>query len=201
MSRRWSCSSNFNTTCPFKLVSIRGDNYLLRLNSPRVKSEPLIGEMLPLILSISHKYCMESLTNDILEELKDTSGYGGFVDIVIASQIIGSEQLYQEGIQRLVSSGRIPTKEQAKRMGAEATHAVMAVVINTLKETNAVEVEAVRSEMHRKVTTVRVEMAKAVVSVREEMLTSVDNTRCRFCPRSTRWTCAYCYQPQNIPNN
>lgn len=68
---------------------------------------------------------MESAEADIIEELKKTSNYDGFVDLVVASQIIGSNELYQDGIQRLIASKSLPTLEQAMRMGVEATYNVI----------------------------------------------------------------------------
>jgi hypothetical protein len=68
---------------------------------------------------------MENIEADIVEELKRASTYDSSVDLIVASQIIDSEQLYQEGIQRLTSSGSFPNLAQAKRIGVEATHTIM----------------------------------------------------------------------------
>jgi hypothetical protein len=138
-----------------------------------VKSDPLTGENLLLILSITHKYCMERITSDTIEELKKTSTYDGFVDIVVASQILDSKPLYEEGIRRLISSGLSPSTEQSRRLGTDATHTVMMAVI-----------DALRAEMSKKVKTANAERDALAVA-----LTQVDNTKCQYCHQQTRWTC------------
>jgi hypothetical protein len=124
---------------------------------------------------------METITNDIIAELKQTSTYDGFVDIVVASQITDSESLYQDGIHRIISSGQTPTQGQSRRMGTDATHTVMMAVMDTLK----VEVASVRSEMNTKLKAENAERVKA-----ETALANADNTRCRYCSGRTQWTCS-----------
>ncbi|KAG8826144.1 hypothetical protein FRC17_008370 [Serendipita sp. 399] len=85
---------------------------------PRLKSERIKGEHLLEILTIAHKYCMEEIEADIIEELKTTPSYDGLVDIVVASQIVGSKELYDEGIRRIIAYENLPTLQQAKRIGS-----------------------------------------------------------------------------------
>ncbi|PVF93902.1 hypothetical protein CPB86DRAFT_714414, partial [Serendipita vermifera] len=150
----------------------------LQYDSPRVRSGRLPGQDLLQILSVAHKYCMERITTDIIEELKTTTAHDGFVDLVVASQIIDSPPLYQDGIQRLISSGQSLTKEQANRMGSEATHAVMIAIVNGLRS----EVASITLRMNRRVAAIQEEMDVA--------LKNVDNTKCRFCNNSTEWSCS-----------
>jgi hypothetical protein len=118
---------------------------------------------------------MERITNDIIEELKETSTYDGFVDIVVASQILDSKPLYEEGIRRLISSRLSPSTEQSRRLGTDATHAVMVAVI-----------DALRAEMNRKVEAANAERDALAIA-----LTQVDNTKCQYCHQHTRWTCQH----------
>lgn len=133
-------------------------------HGPRIKSECLTGEHLLLILPIAHKCCMEKIEADIIEVLKKASNYSGFVDLIVASRIVGSEQLYQDGIQRLISSKSSPELEQSKRMGGEATHIVMTAVMDTLERAHAEEVQAVKMEMEEAVVAVREELNAARVA-------------------------------------
>jgi hypothetical protein len=169
---------------------------------------------------------MERITSDIIEELKKTSSYDGFVDLIVASQIIDSQPLYEDGIQRLKSTGQSPSTEQAKRMGAEATHTVMMSVMDTLRASNSekvasirsemnvkvaaaqnqkdIEVASVRSLMNLKVTAANIEKENAVAAIKQQMidvLAKVDNTRCRFCQKHTEWACShvYCRKIQTTP--
>jgi hypothetical protein len=151
-----------------------------------VKSEQLSGEKLLSILSIAHKYCMEKITQDVVEELKKATTYDGFVDLVVASQVIDSAPLYQDGMQRLISSGLPPNKEQSRRIGTDATHAVMIAVIGSLKASNAAEVASIRSEMNQKVTEANNEKQQEVAAA----LAKADNTKCRFCSCQTSWQCS-----------
>ncbi|KAG8817362.1 hypothetical protein FRC18_000576 [Serendipita sp. 400] len=97
----------------------------LQYNTPNIRSDVLKGGDLLTMLPIVHKYAMEELETKIIQELKNTSSHDGFVDLVVASQIVGSEELYQDGLQRLVSAKSAPTLAQSTRMGAQATHTVM----------------------------------------------------------------------------
>jgi hypothetical protein len=92
---------------------------------------------------------MEKLTEDIIEELKNTSSFDGFIDIVVASRIVGSDQLYQYGSKKLISTGKVPNLDQSKRMGIEAVLAVMMAAMNSLSEENAVQEELHLSEVNQ----------------------------------------------------
>ncbi|KAG8817801.1 hypothetical protein FRC18_000343 [Serendipita sp. 400] len=109
--------------------SVAGWELLLGLqyNSPRSRPKVLKGEDLLAILPIAHKYCMEEIETWIIEQFKETSEYDGFVDLIVASRILDSDELYQEGLRRLLSTKSFPTLEQAERMGTKTTYSVMKV--------------------------------------------------------------------------
>ncbi|PVF91329.1 hypothetical protein CPB86DRAFT_357729 [Serendipita vermifera] len=172
--------------------------FSLQYDSPLIYSNRLSGDKLLLILSIAHKYCMESITQDVIKELKKASTYDGFVDLVVASRMVASKELYQDGLQRLISSGALPDTEQAERMGAEATRAVMAAAIDTMKDAQAAEVNTVKTEMKTQIAAVKAEMAAAVAAATKSAApANVDNTKCRFCPRTTDWRCPGCSRSQS----
>ncbi|KAG8817318.1 hypothetical protein FRC19_011437 [Serendipita sp. 401] len=114
--------------------SVAGWGFLLGLqyNSPRNRPKVLKGEDLLTILPIAHKYCMEEIETWIIEQLKETSGYDGFVDLIVASRIVDSDELYQDGLRRLLLTKSFPTLEQAERMGAKTTYSVMKVAADAI---------------------------------------------------------------------
>jgi hypothetical protein len=94
--------------------------------SPRVSSDRLGGNQLIQMLLVAHKYCMETIEGDIIKELKKTSVYEDYVDLVAASNIIGSEELCQDAVKLMVSPDNVlPTIQQARRMGVDVAHTVM----------------------------------------------------------------------------
>jgi hypothetical protein len=123
---------------------------------------------------------MDKLTMEIIEELRSVSTYQGSVNMVVASQIIGSNELYQDGLQLLISSGIVPSIEQARCMGVDATHAIMKAVTTSITS----ERNTLQSEMNIKVTAARKEKAIAVANIREEMfiaLTDLESSKCTYC--------------------
>lgn len=68
---------------------------------------------------------MEKIEADTIKQLKKALNYEGFMDLIVAARIIDSDQLFQEGVQRMISSGRSPTLVQAQHIGLEATHTIM----------------------------------------------------------------------------
>jgi hypothetical protein len=123
---------------------------------------------------------MDELTKEIIEELRSTSTYEGFVNMVVASRMIGSNQLYKDGVQQLISSEIVPNMEQSKRMGVEATHTIMKEIMNSIIS----ERNAVQSEMNQRVAVVRKEKATAIANLKAKMaqaLAKSDN--CIYCGR------------------
>ncbi|KAG8845717.1 hypothetical protein FRB91_001553 [Serendipita sp. 411] len=66
----------------------------LQYNIPRNKSEALRQADLLTILPVVHKHCMDEIETWDIEKLKATSSYDGFVDLIVASRIVGSNELY-----------------------------------------------------------------------------------------------------------
>ncbi|KIM28610.1 hypothetical protein M408DRAFT_329376 [Serendipita vermifera MAFF 305830] len=98
---------------------------------PRINPEIFNGKQMLWILPIAHKYCMEEIEADVINELKKNISMDGYVDLMVASQIVGSDELHQTGLKGLISSQTAPNLDQAIRIGVEATHAVMlACIVN-----------------------------------------------------------------------
>lgn len=145
---------------------------------PRINSERFRGEHLLLILPVAHKYCMENTEEDIITELKKASDSEGFVDLIVASRMVDSDRLYQDGIQRLISSEIPPTLEQAKRMGAEANHTVMSQIME-----NKI----------RYLTTTHQTALNQLTTSHRAALRATESRKCRFCAQiSTKWSCFSC---------
>ncbi|KAG8810506.1 hypothetical protein FRC17_002910 [Serendipita sp. 399] len=173
-------------------------NMLIPISSPSMRRKELKGEQLLKILPIAHKYRMEKIESYIVEELKNAIDYDGFVDLIVASRIVDSTQLYQDGLQRLISSGSSPTLEQANLIGAEATHMVMNAVIDTLtkanmalKEANQAEVATVRAGMNQRIAVINTQNAVTIAAMKLQAETDAkaNNTKCRHCSQVTNWSC------------
>lgn len=102
-----------------------------------------------LILPIAHKYCMENLETYMVKELKNDTSYDGYINLIVASRIVGSNELYEAGLKGLTSSAIAPSMAQAKRIGVEATHIVMMAVI-TRRDGNHAAALAARDAAHAK---------------------------------------------------
>ncbi|KAG8750253.1 hypothetical protein FRC14_000682 [Serendipita sp. 396] len=118
----------------------------LQYNTPNIRSDVPKGGDLLTMLPIVHKYAMEELETKIIQELKNTSSHDGFVDLVVAAQLVGSEELYQDGLQRLVSAKSAPTLAQSTRMGVQATHAVMMAAMEAAVTSAKQKVASARQE-------------------------------------------------------
>ncbi|PVF93899.1 hypothetical protein CPB86DRAFT_835133 [Serendipita vermifera] len=115
-----------------KLLVLNGDSPVgwelllgLQYNGPRITSDGFIGEDLLSILTITHKYDMQEIERDVIKELEKNSTYGGLIDLIVASKIVNSDEIYQDAIRRLISLNGSLKLEQAKRIGAEATFSIM----------------------------------------------------------------------------
>lgn len=134
---------------------------LLRTYRPRFYGQPLNGEQILLVLPIVHKYCMEDMETNIIDGMKKDTSNDGYANLIVASRILGSDELYQAGLKGLTSSGVAPSLAQAKRIGAEATHIAMMKVIT----------------------------AQAITAFQAELAAKPDNRKCRHCHQLTNWTC------------
>lgn len=174
---------------------------ITRFISSRIKPRTFTGEQLFLMLPTAHKYCMEKIEKEIIEELKKTSSYEGFIDLIVASRVIDSDQLYQDGLHRLISSGLSPTMAQANRMGSEATHTVMTAYTETLKATNVAEmnrqVALTKAAITRDLASVRAKADAEIAALRAQLSVAsnpVPKGQCRWCARRTY--CNHCDRSQ-----
>ncbi|KIM29709.1 hypothetical protein M408DRAFT_328573 [Serendipita vermifera MAFF 305830] len=77
------------------------------------------------VLRIAHKYCMQSAEDELISRLKDETGTAGFLDLMVASRIVDSKELYDTALQGLIASDPKPTLEEAKMIGVEAYYAIV----------------------------------------------------------------------------
>jgi hypothetical protein len=96
---------------------------------PRFYTEPFTGDHLTAILPIAHKYCMEAIEEDIVKQLKSGTTTAAYVDLMVAAQITGSEQLHQQALRALISSTPRLDLAQARRVGVDALHAITAATM------------------------------------------------------------------------
>jgi hypothetical protein len=68
---------------------------------------------------------MDRIEENILEVLNDAGSTAEYVDLLVAAQIIGSDSSYQKALVALKTANPKPDLAQAKRMGVEATYAIM----------------------------------------------------------------------------
>lgn len=64
---------------------------------------------------------MQGIEIDFISLLRKEKSTVGYVDLLIASQIIGSQSLQKEALDMLINSSPVINVEQAKRIGAENT--------------------------------------------------------------------------------
>ncbi|PVF91328.1 hypothetical protein CPB86DRAFT_878583 [Serendipita vermifera] len=105
----------------------------LQYNGPRITSDGFIGEDLLSILTITHKYDMQEIQRDVIKELEKNSTYGGLIDLIVASKIVNSDEIYRDAIRRLIALKESLKLEQAKRIGAEATFSIMQAEMKRLR--------------------------------------------------------------------
>lgn len=77
------------------------------------------------LLRIAHKYCMQSIEDEILTVLKETKSVTGCIDLMAASQIVGCQELHEQALKDLKASQLKPNLEQAKRIGIETYYELM----------------------------------------------------------------------------
>lgn len=68
---------------------------------------------------------MDSIESAIIDQLKQASSTADYVDLMVASQIVGSTSLRQRALDGLVSSDPKPSLAQARLIGLDATYTVM----------------------------------------------------------------------------
>lgn len=97
---------------------------------PLDDSNPLSGEIMLSILPIAHKYCMETIETFILNRLKQAATTAAYVDLMVASRIVGSEPLCHQALKGLIVSHPKPDLVQAMQIGVAPYHAVMTAALH-----------------------------------------------------------------------
>jgi lipopolysaccharide biosynthesis regulator YciM len=68
---------------------------------------------------------MEMMEDGIIKQLESIGDTPGYVDLLVASQIIDSKVLYNKALNALFLCSLKPTLDQARRIGTDAYFAVM----------------------------------------------------------------------------
>lgn len=76
------------------------------------------------ILRIAHKYLMEKIEEDMIKILSIAQTTSDLVDLMVASQITGSDTLYKQAMDGLASSNPPLTLDQARLIGLDALYAL-----------------------------------------------------------------------------
>jgi hypothetical protein len=73
------------------------------------------------VLEITHKYAMDRLEENIIRRImKDSQTGEEYVEMILASRIVDSTELYEKAIERLARDGQPGLSwEQAKLLGFE----------------------------------------------------------------------------------
>ncbi|KIM29711.1 hypothetical protein M408DRAFT_328575 [Serendipita vermifera MAFF 305830] len=87
------------------------------------------------ILHLAHKYCMNSIEAGLISRLKGGTGTAGFLDMMVASRIVDSKELYDTALQGLIVSEPKPTLEEARMIGIEAYYAITTQSLTTQSTT------------------------------------------------------------------
>jgi hypothetical protein len=86
----------------------------------KYKGEQFLG-----VLHLAHKYCMDEIENEIISMLEEVKTTEGYVDLMVASQVVSSKPVYQKALDGLYTAKPFPSLEQAKRIGVEAMYAIV----------------------------------------------------------------------------
>src|SRR5271156_5997082 len=68
---------------------------------------------------------MEVMEGGIMQQLESVFNTAGYVDLLVASQIINSTALYNKALNALIAHPQKPTLDQARRIGVDAHFAIM----------------------------------------------------------------------------
>lgn len=86
---------------------------------------------------------MDGVEATILQQLQDSlTDTASSVDLMVASQITGSESLYKQALKALIAADEKPNLEQAKSIGLETTYAILTATKEALVDTRARLAEA-----------------------------------------------------------
>lgn len=83
------------------------------------------SDQLVALLRVAHKYCMESIEQEILSQLHTYKDKPGFFKLLDASRIVGSETLEKEAIEGLTQFRLSLTLEEANWLGMEIFYKFM----------------------------------------------------------------------------
>ena len=162
---------------------------------------------------------MDRLEQTTLEKLQQNRTTGGYIDLIVAAQIVGSDPLYQQALQSSISSNPQPDLAQAKRIGTEAYYAITASTISAIHTENAAaqalargdlasaraDLASARSDLalaRADLAAVRLEAAAAktaLVTVAQSLPNAnTGRNKCQFCQytNTNRWSCASCSRMQ-----
>ena len=117
---------------------------------------------------------MERIEEDILKQLKTVRTTAGYVDLIVASEIIHSTSLYDETLQQLISSGAKPDLSQSRRIGVDALHAIL-TAFDVRLSTASTDARNARN-------------AQEAI---KQQVADFDLRNCRHCSEKTgpNWTC------------
>lgn len=74
---------------------------------------------------------MKTIKKDTINELKETVTIAGYVDLVMASRIVHSKELFDEAIKGLVRTKRQSTLKDARVIKRDVVYAILEVVVDT----------------------------------------------------------------------
>jgi hypothetical protein len=155
------------------------------------------GKDMLAILPIAHKYCMDGFETAILERLSQAHSTETFVNLMVASQIVDSQSLYQQALQGLISCTPKPNLLQATRIGVEAHHAIMEAALSTANDSTSSAESSISSltaainAQKSLISTARAESSKLkaeLAQVKVELVHASFMT-CRSCDSETDWRC------------
>ncbi|KAG8776842.1 hypothetical protein FRC19_008259 [Serendipita sp. 401] len=78
------------------------------------------------LLRISHKYCMIKIQDEIITRMRlSASRTDQLINLIVAADIIGSKEIWRSTVEMLKVTKPIPTFEQSKLIGLEATYSIL----------------------------------------------------------------------------
>lgn len=102
-----------------------------RRESSTIRPVSWDGSQLLDLLRIAHKYCMDTIEKSTIDVLKKTVTIAGYVDLVVASRIVDSKELFDEAVKGLVRKKRKPTLKEARIIGTDVVYAILEAVVET----------------------------------------------------------------------
>lgn len=94
------------------------------------KPRPYSSKQLMNLLLIAHKYCMDATEKAVIDLLKGIKTTAGYVDLVLASRVIDSRELFDEAIKGMLRERKKRTLEEAKLIGMDAVYTILESVMD-----------------------------------------------------------------------